>query len=186
MINLIPPELKQDIKYGKLNVTLVQYWVLLVMVLVMLVGLLIFGAQVVSTDQQALKESIAEKQLLLSEISGDVEAAKTLESTVETIGKLLEREVSFSQLIREIGAVIPVGANLSNLTLTGNESAPLVIEAEVNSQELAAVVRENLEKSDLFGFADIQSIDVSDTDSAGNALSYIVQIVVNFESEVSR
>lgn len=181
MINLLPPEVKDEIRFGQLNITAIQYAVLILAVSLSLVAVLFFGVTVISGDEQSLEQAIEEKSVVLSDLEGSVAEAKDLESSIDTISALLAREVSFSELLQDIGSVIPDGASLSGLSLTGDESLPLRIDAEVNSQPLAAILRENLENSDLFSNADIQSITASNIDEQGNASQYLVRLVVNFE-----
>jgi Tfp pilus assembly protein PilN len=181
MINLLPTNLKDEIRFGRLNITLVQYTMLVVSVSIALVAVLLFGVGVVSADERSLKKNIEERQVILSGLSSVTQEAQDLESTVNTISALLEREIEFSKLLKDIGAVIPSGASLTGLALTGDESVPLQIDAEISTQSLAAVLRENLEDSNLFQGADIQSISIGDVNQAGAALNYQVRIVVNFE-----
>src|SRR5690606_22635068 len=181
MINLLPPETKEEIRYGRFNVLAVQYAALVIAVSLSLLAVLLFGVAVVSTDEQSLKENLKDKEAVLAEFQDDLAEAKELEGRIDTISALLEREVSFSALLQDIGSVIPNGASLTGLSLTGDETLPLRIAADINNQSLAAVLQENLENSDLFENADIQNVAASEFDEAGNAIRYNVQIMVNFE-----
>lgn len=183
MINLLPPDIQKEIRFARLNVTAMQYAILIMAVSLSLASLLFFGVAVVSGDEESLHQNIQEKEAILAELEDSVGKAKELEQQIDTISALLEREVSFSSLLRDIGGVIPEGASLTGLSLTGDETLPLRIGATVRNQPLAAVLRENLEDSELFENADIQSITASEVDARGNALFYSVQLVVNFETE---
>jgi Tfp pilus assembly protein PilN len=183
MINLLPDAVKQDVRYAKLNVTVLQYTILIILISISLVAILLFGVSVVSSDEQALQENIEDKQAILTTLQPTIDEAKDLETAINTIGALFEREVSFSELLQDIGSVIPEGASLSSLSLTGNEEEPLLITAEVSTQATAAILRENLEKSDLFSGADIQSISVAGISESGNPTSYTATLVTQLESE---
>lgn len=181
MINLLPPEIKNEIRYGQLNILAVQYAVLIILVSLSLVAVLFFGVSVVSGDERSLKQAIEEKQVVLSELDTTVAEAKELEQTIDTISALLKRELSFAALLKDIGAVVPSGASLTGLSLTGDESLPLSIDAVLSEQSTAAIMRENLENSDLFQNADIQSITASEIDEAGVVKQYQARFVVNFQ-----
>lgn len=183
MINLLPPEVKQEIRFGQLNITAIQYAVLIALISLALVAVLFFGVTVVSGDERSLRQAIDEKQQILTELEPTVAEAKQLEGTINTIAALLSREITFSQLLQDIAAVIPNGASLTGLSLTGDESLPLRIDALINDQTLAAVMRENLENSDLFEQADIQSVSASAISESGQATEYQVRIVVNFQAK---
>lgn len=180
MINLLPDDIKQDINYGKLNVTIVQFAIVIILVSLSLVGLLFFGVSIVSQDETTLRQITDQEKISLAQYDESLKKAEDLEKTIITVGKLLDREVSFYGLLQDIGGVIPSEASLTGISLTGNPSEPLRIDAITNSQETAAILRQNLEESDLFSKADIQTIIVGDVDSQNKPINYQVRIVVQF------
>lgn len=182
MINLLPPETKQEIRFGQLNITAIQYAVLIILISLALVAVLFFGVTVVGGDERSLHQAIDEKQQILTELEPTVKEAESLEATINTISALLKREIQFSSLLQDIAGVIPEGASLTGLSLTGDETLPLRVDAVINDQSLAPVLRENLENSDLFEHADIQSIAASAVSEEGQATEYQVRIVVNFQA----
>lgn len=178
MINLLPPQAKEQIKFGRWNVVLVQYTILILIVTGLLAGLLVFGVQLVSGDESRLEESLAQKQKRFQELSENVQSAQDLSKTIDTIAALLASETRFSQLLPAIGNLIPVGARLTNLSLTGNPEQPLQITADVNSTDTAAVMRANLENSAIFSLADIQSITFNSEKN-----NFTTTIIVQFTGE---
>jgi len=181
VINLLPPDVKSSIKYGAYNVNIVQYGILLIILGVALAALLLFGVQIVRSDEASLNKAISRKQIQLEEYADDNTKARALTAKISTISKLLEGEVKFSELLQEIGRLLPTGASLMGLQLTTDFSEPLVLAAKVNSKQTATELQQNLANSDLFIGADIQSLAPGDVDEAtGRILNYTVNIVVAF------
>lgn len=185
MINLLPPETKEAMIYGRRNIATAQYALLVALVAVSLAGVLLFGVRIVSADERNLREAIAGKEEELAALNPKLQEAKNLKRTMDTISALLDREIKFSQLLQDIASVIPNGAVLKGLSLTGDPTIPLQIDAEVRTEAMAAVLRENLERSDLFEQADIQSISAGER-SSGAIVTYRVRLVVGFEKENGR
>ena len=179
MINLLPPKLKNQAKYARWNVSMLQYTFLILAISVSLVAVLVFGVVIVSRDEKSLQQAIGVKEDTLAQLQPEVDEAKALADKINTVGALTKKNVKFSQLIQNIAALIPSGASLSGLTLTGDEQRPLQIEAKTDTPQLAAVLRENLESSDLFSLADIQTINIGDTQGS-RVLNYSVVIVAQF------
>lgn len=179
MINLLPPAVKQQNQFARWNVSLLQYTFLTVAISISLVGVLIFGVVIVSRDESSLQKAIDTKQQTLDQLQPEFNQAKLLANRVNTVKALFDKNIEFSKLLQNIGALIPDGASLTGLSLTGNDQRPLQIQAKVKTQDLAAVLRENLEASDIFSLADIQVINVGDT-KGSVPLNYVVTIVAQF------
>jgi len=178
MINLLPPEYKASIKFARYNVALLRYCLLILAVSVGIASIMFFGVAFVKAGESNLTSEIEVKQASLSQ-KGNVEAeAKSLAADINTISSLLDRSINFSDLIQSIGAVIPQGARLTGLSLTGDSSSPLQITAITDTQEKAAVMRQNLEDSGVFSGADIQTITPRDSETG--ARTYTAIFVTTF------
>ncbi len=163
MINLLPPESKQAIKFARINVILVQYVVVAIITTMVICSLLMFSrASLMSAkhDTEKLLESDHVRIAELESISAD---AKSLSETVTTINKLLDKEIRFSYLLKEIGAVMPPGSTVSGLILNQDQSQPVTFSVLLDSAETAGVLQENLVESKLFQSADILNVSRSGT-----------------------
>jgi len=158
MINLLPPEKKQDIKYGRLNIILIQYVVLAMVVTVTLLGIVVLGSNKLSSVQKDIQKEVKASELKVNDLRGYHEQAQQISNQVQTLSNLFSREVKFSELLTSIGGVMPTGSSLTQLTLSDDRTLPLSLTADVTSEEVAAVLRKNLEESDIFEKADIVSL----------------------------
>jgi hypothetical protein len=171
MINLLPPNVKNGYRYGRRNVAL-RRWV--VVMLTALVGL---GALGTYGDLRLHQASVDTKHQVDSATQVLQEEHLTLtKNRVEDISnslklavQVLSREVLFSKLISQIGAAMPKGANLTGLNIA-QVSGGLDLVAEATNYTTATQVQVNLTNPahKIFGKVDINSIncDGSSTDTA--------------------
>ena len=175
MINLLPTEAKQAVRYARLNVSLIQYCVLVILTSAALSAMLLLGINIMSSTQNEIETSIESDQAKIAELELINSQANELAADIDTISRLLQQEVKFSELIREIGLVIPAGASLSGLTLTEDRTAPLSLEVATTNPDLIGVLQENMRESDLFLGAEILSItatqDTNGTDQFSGSLN---------------
>ncbi len=176
MINLLPPAIQKKRRYGRLNVLLVKLLVGIVAIGVLASAVMLSGLQITADDEAFLDESIEQKEAIYGNVQAYENQANSFRSNVSTIEKLFDREVKFSQLLVEIASSIPVGAELTGLSLTGTSTAPLQISATTSTQELAGTLRRNLVDSGVFETADIQSVNQTGGGDTGNPIRYSVSI----------
>ncbi len=181
MINLMPPEQKEAIKFGSYNVNIIQYMILIIVAGIALAAVITFGVQIVSSDESKLNESITAKQEQLVTYSEDIELARSLTSKISTVDVLLDNEVHFSVLLQEIGSLLPPGSSLNDLNLSNDTSENIVLTANTDSEAIATQLQQNLVNSELFTGADIQRLTTVTTESDGTVV--IVEIVVSYDQE---
>jgi Tfp pilus assembly protein PilN len=167
MINLLPPEIKDSIRFARINVILIQYAIIAIFTVVIVITLMLFGKASLGNTKSELEELIRVDRVKIAELEQVNTEAKKLSETVSTIGKLIDQEVKFSVLLQEIGAVIPKGTVVSGLTLSQDAAEPISLSVLTDSAERAGVLQENLIASDLFLSADILSVTKASGDVAG-------------------
>lgn len=167
MINLLPPDQKEAIKFGRLNTILIQYVVLAIVVTIALLGVVIAGSQKLSSVQSDIRSQTKADESKVQELSGYQEEAKKIADRVNTLSNLFDREVKFSELLTSIGGVMPSGSALTQLSLSEDRTLPLNLTASVKDEATAAVLRKNLEESDIFDKADIISITADEDVNSG-------------------
>ncbi len=181
MINLMPPKLKDSIKYGSYNVSLIQYISLVIIVGLALGAVIIFGVQIVRSDSNKLDSSIATKLAQKAEYAEDTEKAEALTDKIMTVNTLLNNEIEFSTVIQEIGRLMPPGTALNSLHLTSDLDENIDLSARASSKQAITELQQNLIGSELFRGADIQNISFDAT--SPSSLKYVVSLVVAFDQE---
>ena len=178
MINLLPPEVKRSYHYARRNVVL-RRWV--VMCLVALVGLGIlttYGLLRLHQSTTHYSNQVAASQALFQKenFAGTQKQVQDISSSFKLVVKVLGQEVLFSQLLKQIAAIIPFNANLTGLNIIQTQGA-IDITAITTDYKTATQVQVNLADptNKIFSKADIVSI----TCSSSNALSPLYPCTVN-------
>lgn len=167
MINLLPQQERENILYARRNTHLVRWTVALVLAIIG-GGAIVFAGQVIidhSTAQvteqvQAGVRRLAdqkqnETQARIQEISGSLKLA----------ADVLSRQIVLSELIPQIGAVLPAGTSLAGLQLNQVKGG-LDLSVAATDYQTATQVQVNLQDPDnkLFQKADINSITCTGSD----------------------
>ena len=169
MINLLPPQYVDVVKHSKTNDHLVR-WILAT--LAAIVGLLIL---IMSgwfyLDHQSKNHisdiSLGKQQLEQQNLASVRKDAEEISMDIKTINQVLGREVRFSELIQQVGKVMPPGTVLGGLTLTKVDGS-VDLTASAKDYTTGAQIALNLSdpKNDLFARADIVSINCTSADTS--------------------
>lgn len=159
MINLMPPAMKEQIRYGKLNRIVLGYLRLLVVVLVVLAGL--FGGAYYLINQQynAIASDVTAKtQQLNQEKRTVLPEAQDASQRLSAIAYVQQTQTNFSQLIADLANLMPVGVQLQSITLNGNAKAPVSMAVSAPSYDSVLALRNSLATSPRLAGVDIVSI----------------------------
>jgi Tfp pilus assembly protein PilN len=176
MINLLPPEQANDIRYGRHNAVL-RIWLIsaaaaiVVLILILISGWFYIHRQA-GTLQQAIDNTNAQlKAQNLTKVQAD---AKEITGDIKVINQVLGSEIHFSDLIQTIGQDMPSGAVLSSLKI-GKIVGALDLTANAKDYQSAAQVAANLSdpKNGLFTKVDVISVTCSSQDTQNNSQSSI-------------
>lgn len=159
MINLLPPARLTNLRIARSNTVLRRY-VELTVLSVLFLMLAVFAAYYLLHVQQVnTQRTVDINQAKIKKLEPIQQQAEQLSLTVNTIAGLMSHNVKFSDTLVQIGKLMPDGSALTGLQFSIEDSKlPLVISAEVDSQQKAAILRNNLAGSAIFSRADIQSI----------------------------
>ena len=159
MINLLPPARLLNMRIARNNVILRRYLELALLSMA-IVAIAVIGAYYFLESQQNNSEQTASLARQKAEELAPVQKqAEELSVTINTISGLLSRNMKFSEMLTQIGGVMPSGSVLTGLQFSLQDlKSPLVVSAQVENEERAAVLRNNLANSALFKSAEIKSI----------------------------
>ncbi len=164
MINLLPRDYSSAIHYGRLNARL-RWW--LIASLVATAGLILvmaIGWVYISQQSKNLNKSItaSKAQLASQNLASVQKQADEITKNVRLINQVLGREIRFSDLIQNIGTVMPPGTILNSLTLSKVNGA-LDLSANTRDYASAAQIAVNLSdpKNNIFDKLDIVTVNCS-------------------------
>ena len=159
MINLLPPQLKEDIRFAKQNSWLIGYVKVLVLVAIVLAGIFVGTHIYLQKQLDDVNAQVAEKQATISKYSKVEKQAAAANERLEAIKKVSDQRTHFAELLDAISAVLPKGVVLTQLSLTGDVAHPVAIDYQADSYQTAVAVRDALLLSPKIQAADITGIN---------------------------
>lgn len=162
MINLLPNDYRLSLRYARRNTMLMKWLATLFVALIIIVITVSIGifylkkeartyANRVETTKQALKDQELEETLTkVQNISGNL----------KLINQVLSQQVIFSELIKQIGAVMPPGSVLSDIEIS-KVSDGIDLKAQAQNYESSTQIQVNLSdpNNKLFDKVDIITVD---------------------------
>ena len=169
MINLMPPELKNSYGYARKNVALRRWVVAFVIAFVGLWGIATYGLLDFQQATSHHKETVAksEKALESANYKQTQDEIEDISGSFQLAVKVLEQEVLFSQLLKQIASTIPAKSSLTGLNISQTSGA-IDISAIATDYNTATQVQVNLAdpENKIFSKADIVSISCGKEASA--------------------
>lgn len=179
MINLLPLEIRQERLYGRRNRILVGYVIALVITAALVATVMLGSLTVFGTNSNTLREEVELNKIVISTLQTSTSDLNKTVDRLETVNKLYESGISFSELIPKIGSLLPEGTILNGLSLTGDSTDTLTLDVNLEKPELTAVLVRNLIESDIFEAADIGTIVPKGAE--GDRYRYGTTVRVSFE-----
>jgi hypothetical protein len=168
MINLLPPDLKSSYAYARRNVTLRRWLLICAVALVGIAGITTFGLASIqqSTNQYEKQIAASEATLKAEQYTLTQQRVKDMGNNFQLAVKVLSQEILFSQLLKQIGTIMPAKSSLTDLTIS-QTTGGLDITADAADYTTATQVQVNLAdpNNKIFSKADLVSI-VCDSKSA--------------------
>lgn len=170
MINLLPPDYKQDIVYGRLNARLVRWTFGAVVSLLITVTLLGGGYFVLRQSVKAETKNAASAQAELKDLKLDEtqKQVEELSSNTKLSIQVLSKEILFSELLKQLGASTPANVSLGALQVDKVQGG-ITLNAKAKDVESATQLQLNLQdpKNKIFEKADIESISCNQQAEGG-------------------
>ncbi|MBI2588961.1 hypothetical protein HYW35_02025 [Candidatus Saccharibacteria bacterium] len=164
MINLLAPDRSANLRYGHFNSILKRWLITTILAAGGLVLIVAMGWLYIANQSRNLTNSLSstKQQLQAQDLAGVQKQAMTISSNIKIINQVLSREIRFSDLVQQIGTVMPTGTVLASLTLNKVDGA-IDLSATGRDYTSAAQIAVNLgdPKNNIFQKVDIISINCS-------------------------
>jgi Tfp pilus assembly protein PilN len=161
MINLLPPDVKQNITYGRHNTKLVSWSLALLIGIVGTAVIVLFGLFYInqSSHSYATQVQKTKAELEAQKLPETEKRVEDISGSLKLVVQVLSREILFSKLIKQIGAAIPANASLTGLSIS-KVSGGIDITAVASDYNTASQVQVNLQDpaNKIFDKADIVNI----------------------------
>lgn len=170
MINLLPPDLKNELFYARRNKLLIK-WIttglicLFGGVLVAGGGYVYLNQSIKNTNQQIADTNTQLQQQNLTAIQTKV---TTISNNLKLVVQVLSKEILFSDLLKQLASVTPSNTILTNLAIA-QTTGSIDITAQTANYDAATQLQVNLAdpKNKIFSKADIVSINCTNSGNAG-------------------
>ncbi|HSX27288.1 MAG TPA: hypothetical protein VLG25_00730 [Patescibacteria group bacterium] len=166
MINLMPVELKHQTRFARRNTLLLRWMVSMLIGTMGIVGVFFGGQIYIQQSIHAYENQVSQtkKSLADQKLEETQKHVQDISNSVKLVNQVLSREVLFSKLIKQVGAVMPPGSALQSLSLNKIEGG-IDLQAVASDYQTASQIIINLADpaNKVFEKADIQSINCSST-----------------------
>ena len=165
MINLMPDDIKKEIRSARVNVILSRYIIVILIAFGFLV-LLLAGSYLVLTQTKASAQQLIDangtKASAYSSTKAEVDSLSSSLSQTKTI---LDQEILYSNVLMNIGQQMPAGTVLSSISLDAASftGSPVTLKAYAKTTDAAVALREKFQSSPIFRNVNFESV----SDSAG-------------------
>lgn len=161
MINLLPPEVKNGYRYGRLNIVMLRWVLIGVIALVGLGAIATYGIVTLKNTNNDLNNQIVSQQDKINkenytQVQNQV---KDYSNSFKLVIKVLGQEVLFSKMLKQISTIIPTNTSLTNFQINSAQNA-IEISAVADNYTDATQIQVNLADpaNKIFSKADIINI----------------------------
>lgn len=164
MINLLPPQTKQELIYARKNDALKNWTIACLCALLGVIVIVAVGHLFIYQSTQTWQKQVDEthQQLGAQKLEDTQKKITDISDSIKLTLQVLSREILFSKLISQIGNTIPDGSALQGLTINTSQSG-VDLTAVATDYQTATQVHINLSdpKNKIFEKADILNITCS-------------------------
>lgn len=167
MINLLPPQTKQELIFARRNDSLKNWVIACLVALLGVIIIVLAGHLFIRQSTQTWQKQVDEtrQQLGAQKLEDTQKKITDISDSIKLTLQVLSREILFSKLISQIGNTIPDGSSLQGLTINTSQSG-VDLTAVATDYQTATQVHINLSDPDnkIFEKADILNITCSPPD----------------------
>lgn len=186
-LNLLPPELKEDIIYAKKNAAIYQLLIKLVAGFVIMATVVAVVGYITYTNQKIAEEekTVAEQQL--ASWNNTEKDARDFSERLNLVMKIRGDKPNWQLVINELANSTPANVKLTSFDFTSNKENRVSLTGTALSNTDIGTFRELLSKSKLFQYVDIEntSAGVDNTNGAKDVIFFKITMNLN-QAEVKK
>jgi Tfp pilus assembly protein PilN len=170
MINLIPPGTRSGIMYARRNKMLRNWAFAMLLGIAGIVFVVLIGVIQIDQRVQQLETEVAasHEELKAARVDETQSRAEEMSNSFKLVTQVLSKQILFSEVLKQVGSVIPDGASLATLSLE-QLTGGIDLQVSAKDYQTATQVQVNLQDSSnkLFDKADIVNISC---DASGESI----------------
>jgi Tfp pilus assembly protein PilN len=179
MINLMPPSVREQIRYARYNRIALRYLQLVVLIIVAVAAIFVAAIIYLGHLNAIVERDLESKKQTIAGYASDKAKATDAASRLATIKSIAASQTRFSQLLYDLAAVLPKGVSISGIALTGDSSKPVVVSVSGSTYDSILGFRDAIVTSPRIAGADLQSI-------TSTATGYEANVVIGFKPGQAR
>lgn len=182
MINLLPPESKQEIIFGRKNKALVGWIIAMFVLLLSIVVISVVGRFYIISNVDNLNKEITDTKQRISDQNLETRQAEItgFANNLNTVTNLLKDQLLFSKIITTLGEILPSGVTVLNIDFRSTDST---LKLQLTGADEKAVTQGFINISSasnkLISTADLESVDCT---GQGSCVA-TVTVLLNKDSE---
>ena len=162
MINLLPPDVKNNIVYARRN-TSIRSWMVAVAGAILAVFIVVGSGQFYlrySINTYSKQLAAGQAQLKSQNLEQTQKEVESVSGNLKLVVQVLSRAVLFSKLLGQIGSAIPSGSVLTNLSISNKVNGGIDLSFASTDYQTGTQVQLNLAdpNNQIFEKADIVNI----------------------------
>jgi hypothetical protein len=166
MINLTPTSYKESLRYARRN-TMIRNWLSGLFVIILLASAtILLGRSYLQAEAKNYAEANqqSEQALASRNISATLDQVEGISGNLKLIIQVLSKQILFSELLKQVGAVMPQNSILSGIEIS-KVAGGIDLQAEAKDYTTATQVQVNLSdpSNKLFDKIDIVSINCDES-----------------------
>lgn len=180
-LNLLPPEVKEDIAYAKKNAGIYQILLKLMAGFVIMAAVVSVVGFIVYKNQQIAEEEKAVAEAQLASWKNTEKDAKSFADRLNLVDKIQGEKINWTLIFSELAKSTPVNVKLSSYDFNNNKIDRASLTGYALSNTDIGTFRELLSKSPLFQYVDIESVAAATdpADSARKVLTFKITLNLN-------
>jgi Tfp pilus assembly protein PilN len=161
MINLLPPALKEQVRYAKLNRLAMRYLRVMIVVLLVLAGIFVGTIFYLNLETKTAQADVTRSQQQITNTAAFQKEARAVADRLASIKYVQGSQTRFSLLLGDLAKVLPKGVSIDSITLTGNDKLPVRIAVTASSYDQVLAFREAFAQSPRISGVDLENITQS-------------------------
>jgi len=178
MINLLPYDVKHQLKAAKVNVALLRYS-LIICASIIFLSAVCFGIYILlSTTKSDAQNSVLETQVQNEGSLSSTEAqANTIRSNLTRAKTVLDRDLRYSNVLMRMAAILPSGVVLDDITLDSDSfNTPLDLELRARNNDAALDLKSRFQNSPYFSGFNLRGLSQSGTSEYPTIINITITI----------
>lgn len=162
MINLLPPETRENIMYARRNTRLRKWAVSMVLALFGVIAVVVFGLFYIDQNTRSISRQVdlSHQQLKIQNLEQTQKRVEDISNSLKLSIQVLSKQILFSDLLQQIGAVMPTGASLSSLSIS-KVSGGIDLQVIAKDYQSATQVQVNLQDPNNKIFQKVDIVNIS-------------------------